>query len=534
MRHAFAWADWRAPALVLACLAFACGEAGAQAPTLQATLFVPATGSPVSAPFVLPLDTPLQADETVTIALKPSDSFNPACPISPTISFTGATAGSKALAVSLGASSLSCGGGRHDLTLLVTRQQKPTAPPAGTNSVPNDPSDPPDPTQERPVRLTVRYEPRIEIVPATDTIELTGVAPWLRPAWTEWNRWLANATSRRLLGWLFVKEQQLEIRNTSIGPVNLEFDVAALTKRSEVREAEGEPRRQCLVGSPQFASPSITPAVTAIDPARIVKAVVALDVECAALAKAGRHRFRLHVTATEAAAEATASGPISRTITVPVQVSLRDSILWPLLAMLIGFGIGKLIRIVTDPVAAEKQRNYERIRTVRAYAIANSVPLELITPLDELARRLEIEAKTPADFETEFKKIYDQIKSFSEKQTENHVRSQDRSQTKFDRNLSIGSTEFYLIIKKATDADKRFKARLQSLKPPPFVGELERNRRLWWVVTAAIWIVGPIVGLKLFYVDDATLGANGILDLAPLLVWGATIAVADTLTALRR
>ncbi len=463
--------------LMLGILLAVCGSAAAQA-IPEAVIFVPKTGTPLAAPINIPLPSPLDKDRTVAAEIVPGSltDMPVTCPLAVTTTVAGAATGTNAVAVTLAAPSVPCGGGHHRLTLRVTAQ--PTGQQAG---------DAPALLVQEDVSLWIRFEPGLDVTPAnTQTAELRVVGCWtcltgMRPVVTSF-----------LTPEVWTKSQSYVVKNTSIGSVSLHSEIVP-TGSSPVSAAHAV----TLSGG---ASGDLLPGATAT-----------VTVESAAQKEldAGTYDLGLMLTGTEAGSP---PRPIQESTTVPIRLSLRYGVSWALGALVIGLLVGRGIALIQDPAYASKLEFFDRIRAVRSRARADHAADIVFQQLDTLERRLDsIYGAVPDAMKTELTNIENSL---------DPGLAAARAGAPAAARPSLARSGGWLV-GQATWL-------LTGTQPPTKLGaDVIRPS-----VQLVIVLVGLFTGLRANYVNVATFGANGILDLLPAVIWSAaTVAVAKTLDA---
>jgi hypothetical protein len=292
---------------------------------------------------------------------------------------------------------------------------------------------------------------------------------------------------------VWTRSQSFAVKNSSIGSVSLRGEIVA--QGSSPLAAAGAVKLSGAGGDE--LAPGATTTVT-------VEATPQGDLY------AGAYDLRLTLTGAEAGGP---PQPIQGSTAVQVRLSLRYGVSWALAALVGGLLVGRGIALIQDPVYASKLEFLDHLRMVRLHALAVGATGDVITQLGTLERTLDsIYGPIPDSLKNELASI----------------------ETRLDPTLAAVRAD-------ATEA-----------APAPSLAQ--RGRRLvgWasWLLTGTqpptrvgadvirpgvqlvIVLVGLFTGLRANYVEVATFGQNGILDLLPAVIWSAaTVAVAKSLDA---
>jgi hypothetical protein len=335
-----------------------------------------------------------------------------------------------------------------------------------------------------PISLTVRFEPSVELrPPATQTVLLNGVTCWL--CWFSQEPWLTNFLFPQLTS----EARTVEVQNTSIGAISITQRVDRLSGVSaDWAEAGTDNTRQLAPSGTDRLHLRLAPETTL---------------------RAGTHDRTMVLDVAEAGV--TGADPVKRFVSLPVQVKMRVGVSWALLALLAGYLVGRAINLLQDPAFAEKITFLDRLRKVEFLAVANDKWNEVKAELEAIARELEIRTGVTEALKARLSKIEDQLAG--------------------PKLAALTQDEERQVGLRAGITARALGWILGGSQPSVSIGaDLVRP-----LVQIAIIVVGLLAGLKINYVDAATFGANGVLDLIPLVVWGATtMAVAKSLDAFKR
>lgn len=440
---------------------------------LGAVVFVPKTGAPLASPMLVKLPGSLAAGQLLNATVVPG-SLNPAtptCPLPLTTTVAGTTLGNETVAVTLDAPALTCGGGRYSLTLRLTTQGGPDG------AMPRVLAD-------FPVLLHVRFEPSVELRPgSTQPVSLQGITCWF--CWPS----LPPALTGFLLPQIARGPQTVEVQNTSIGSIRVK---PTLDEAGDVSTG-----LELRSGAPQEILPGGT-----------VRLGIGIKQE--STVRAGAHDRRVML----AVAEANVTGEaVERFTSIPVRLNLRIGVSWALFALFVGYLLGRAINLVQDPAFAAKIAFFDRLRMVRFHAIAAGRwdgEGGVKGRVETIAETLEYTTGVPDVLKAQLDAI------------EANLGSQFAA-------LPLGG-QFPPAVP-TRSISSVFGWILGGSPPSVRIGaDLVRP-----LAQLAIIAVGLLTGLKLYYLDAPTFGANGILDLMPLVVWAATtMAVAKSLDAFKR
>lgn len=320
---------------VLCGLASAAWAEGNPAPNpgIEAVVFVPKTGSPLQGVIQVPLDIPLEKDRTVTATIVPGSVENlpPSCALALAANVMAPVVGTTSVTVSIGAPSIPCGGGKHNLRLHLAAQASGAAPVT---------------LKEVAVTLWIRFEPSLEVLP---TIATPVVLKQVTCYWC-WSPFSVNASGAAAT---FIKSQSVDIRNGSIGSISVMAAVVA-QGASPTSSANAI---QVVHNMPLMLEPGerATLQITAPDEPRV---------------GAGTYDMRLSLTATERVG----TQPLSNVTMTPVRLDVRYGVSWVCVALFLGWLFGRGFTLVQDPVFVANAEFLQHLRYVQRLAALRGAP----------------------------------------------------------------------------------------------------------------------------------------------------------------
>ena len=173
--------------------------------------------------------------------------------------------------------------------------------------------------------------------------------------------------------------QTFDVRNTSVGSVTV---TPTLLTQGNTPDAAAK----AVVVDDAVTGTAIPAAGISLKPQerRAIRLATATDRPT----RAGAQTLRLDL----AVAEAGEAAPITRTVTVPLKLNVRYPAIWAVVALLLGWFVGRLLLLINDPAYAARLDFFGQIRDlgVRVGDLSpGQAKVVLLTRLDRLRSDLE-------------------------------------------------------------------------------------------------------------------------------------------------